>query len=319
MQSPAALLAAPFPPALAGTLTCIGVAIAPASADSAAWLAATAPFVTQGERATALRFHHAADGVRHLVGRAVTRRVLHATRGHHEVADFPLTPWGKPFCPGEVLHFSIAHSGLMVWTAFCHGHPVGIDVEQVRPLPDLAQVAAMLHPAEHEAITQRTPHDASAFYRCWTRKEAVLKALGQGLSIPLNAFQVDTGHHPSGWLTAPVHHLCAQPHTPAAAPATGLTAATPQASHPMRVEHAGTETDNRDEAVQAWHASPCRWTTRDIDLGSGYCCSVAACAPDLPVSVFLMDMDDQTAMPRSATHLPEPAAPLTGKAHTGQR
>lgn len=301
MQSPAALFAAPFPPAQAGTLTCIGVAIPPASMDGEAWFAATAQFVTQKERATARRFHHAADGVRHLVGRAVTRRVLQATCGHQDVADFLRTPWGKPVCPGEGLQFSIAHSGAMVWTAFCHGHPVGIDVEQMRPLPDLAQIAAMLHPAERQAITRCSPHDTSAFYRCWTRKEAVLKALGQGLSIPLDAFQVATGHQPTGWLATPVHHLCEQVQPSAAIPAAGPTAATPPQ---MRFAHTGEGASNGE---RAWHASPCKWTTRDIDSGSGYCCSVAACAPDLPVNVFLIDTNTPGAYPFPVTAAQEKA------------
>ncbi len=251
------------------TLVCVGVRL---DGDATEWIAAAAPFTTERERAHAGRFVHAVDAARHLVGRAIVRRTLMANRrtlmaDRRTLAtdlDFPRTRWGKPVCPPRhaedgqdpdgvpaVIDFSISHAGAMVWAAFCRAGYVGIDVEETRALPDLPGLAAQLHPCERDAIRALPATErAAAFYRCWTRKEAVLKALGRGLSLPLHGFQVHTGAIGADWLV----------------------------SLPREDAQAG------DGAAPAW-------TTRDIDAGPGYQCSVAARAAHLPVAVHPVEDD----------------------------
>jgi len=99
---------------------------------------------------------------------------------------------GKPFTRGEPpLEFNLAHSDNRVVFAFAHW-PVGVDVERIRPLPDLLTIAARFFaPGEYEAMQRLTGAPLEdTFFRCWTLKEAYLKAAGDGLSVPLSAFQV---------------------------------------------------------------------------------------------------------------------------------
>jgi 4'-phosphopantetheinyl transferase len=76
--------------------------------------------------------------------------------------------------------------------AVTRGLTVGIDVEQVVPVPEWRRVASRFFSAYENAALTRVAADARelAFYCCWTRKEAFLKALGSGLAHPLDSFDV---------------------------------------------------------------------------------------------------------------------------------
>jgi 4'-phosphopantetheinyl transferase len=104
--------------------------------------------------------------------------------------------YGKPFLllpAGKMsLHFNLSHSQDIALIACTSVGQVGIDVEYMRSDIDYEQLAQhFFSPAEH-AILQALPHSAKrqAFYTCWTRKEAYIKARGIGLSLPLNLFDV---------------------------------------------------------------------------------------------------------------------------------
>lgn len=104
-------------------------------------------------------------------------------------------PHGKPFLApshGGGWQFSVSHSGNRVVMAVAKGTPLGVDVEENRPdlaIDLLAEEA--LTPSEAESLTQYPVADRTeAFLAMWTRKEAVLKSTGQGLSIPLKSFCV---------------------------------------------------------------------------------------------------------------------------------
>jgi len=262
MADPRAFSAYPLPPVNDATLTCVGVRL---SGDATEWIKAAMPFTTARERTHAGRFVHALDAARHLMGRAIVRRMLGAAQGLAWTTDFPRTPWGKPTCPPDglgappawnAIDFSITHSGDMVWAAFCQKGAVGMDVEQTRPIPDIAELAAQLHPQECRLVRSLSdPERTETFYRCWTRKEAVLKALGRGLSLPLHGFQVRTERDAREWLVSLPN---AAGHDQAAGPA-------------------------------GWERECAAWTTRDIDVGPGYQCSVAASAPHLRVAAVLLE------------------------------
>ncbi|SEC96221.1 4'-phosphopantetheinyl transferase superfamily protein [Streptomyces sp. TLI_105] len=91
---------------------------------------------------------------------------------------------GKPELPGTGLQVSVSHSGSRVAVAVTRTGPVGIDVEEISASVAPAELLPhVLGPAE-----PRTPAHTTigGFHRMWTRKEAVLKATGQGLRIPLS-------------------------------------------------------------------------------------------------------------------------------------
>ena len=225
-------------------MLCVGLHLE----DMAAWASQCAAFTTGQERQEASRFAHMADAVRHLTGRALARRMLWALDGQNSVAPFARTPYGKPFCPQTTADFSISHSAEMVWVALCRTANVGIDVEQIHPLPDAADLTAQLHPHERHALLALPAGELeAAFFRCWTRKEAVLKACGPGLNTPLNSFCVHTGTQQNSWILS----------LPAA------TTRLPQSNAPETVP----------------------WTSHDIATTAAYQCSVAASSPHLEVLV----------------------------------
>jgi 4'-phosphopantetheinyl transferase len=88
--------------------------------------------------------------------------------------------------------FNATHGDDLVAVAVSREIEVGIDVERVRPIAERADIVRQFfHPAEARAIAALPPADAElAFFRCWTRKEAVSKALGLGLSLPTDRYHV---------------------------------------------------------------------------------------------------------------------------------
>lgn len=190
--------------ALECTVRCIGVNLA---GDGARWRAAALAYVSAAELAHAERFRQPIDATRHLVGRALLRSALMGELGSAAATlAFTENQWGKPQLPGGAIEFNIAHSGDAVWLALSRAAPVGIDVEQANPAIEVYSLAEMLHPAECAALLALPmPLARRAFLRCWSRKEAVLKALGEGLARPLASFEVATGTDPAGWLKAPPH------------------------------------------------------------------------------------------------------------------
>jgi 4'-phosphopantetheinyl transferase len=107
--------------------------------------------------------------------------------------EFQYSRQGKPAL-GEQhpLRFNISHSENLLVVAVTWGHEVGIDVEAVRSMPEADTIAAQyFSPTEYECY-QTLPDDIKlqAFFNCWTRKEAYIKACGEGLALPLSSFEV---------------------------------------------------------------------------------------------------------------------------------
>ena len=99
---------------------------------------------------------------------------------------------GKPHLPNSEVRFNISHTHELALLAFARGLEVGVDVEHIRPVPDTeAIVRQFFSPYEVEAFIKVSASlQMHAFFNCWTRKEAFIKALGKGLSIPLHTFDV---------------------------------------------------------------------------------------------------------------------------------
>ena len=152
--------------------------------------------LTPDERARASRFLLERERVRHIFARGGLRLLL----GHHlrrDPAAVPLrySPLGKPRLAaeaGSALRFNLAHSGSRIVYALALDRELGVDVERVRAIADTTDISRrFFSEAEHAALMSlRGPRRLLAFYRCWTRKEAFLKALGEGLTRPLSAFDV---------------------------------------------------------------------------------------------------------------------------------
>ncbi|MBI3457317.1 MAG: 4'-phosphopantetheinyl transferase superfamily protein [Candidatus Rokubacteria bacterium] len=164
-----------------------------------------AGLLSADERGRAQRFRGELDRERFIAGRGVLRAIL----GRYLDADpkdleFRYGPSGKPCLAGNLeaagLHFNVSHSAAVAVYAVARGREVGVDVERLRAIPDAERIAArFFSEQERAALRAILPGDrTSAFYRCWTRKEAYLKALGEGLTRPLPSFDVSLapGHAP---------------------------------------------------------------------------------------------------------------------------
>jgi 4'-phosphopantetheinyl transferase len=100
---------------------------------------------------------------------------------------------GKPKITSSAgIQFNLAHSHSMAVVAITSHCPIGVDLEHIRPMPDMRDVAKhFLCAAEAAELMSLLPSERErAFFRCWTRKEAYLKALGDGLSAPLDGCRV---------------------------------------------------------------------------------------------------------------------------------
>ncbi|WP_037317751.1 4'-phosphopantetheinyl transferase family protein [Amycolatopsis orientalis] len=141
------------------------------------------------------------DKRRFLTGRVLAKTVTAERLGLAvEEVSFDATcddcgkPHGRPRVPGAPLMLSISHSGDLIGVAATAGTPVGLDVETATRRADDSLIEYALSPAEQAAVSgllaeQRT----TAFFTYWTRKEAVMKATGKGLKIPLQSITF-SGH-----------------------------------------------------------------------------------------------------------------------------
>ena len=147
------------------------------------------------ERERIARFHHPEDRQRHAAARAALRELL----GEYAAIDpgavrFSYGPRGKPSLaePTDGIHFNLSHSEAVAVYAVALGAEVGVDIERVRPSDDLEDVARDYFSAREVAALLALPAALRprAFFDCWTRKEAYIKAVGDGLACPLDRFEV---------------------------------------------------------------------------------------------------------------------------------
>lgn len=143
------------------------------------------------------RFKFETDRNRFIAGRGLLRNILASyLEARPEQMRFTYSPRGKPFMEStfghESLHFNLAHSRNIILIAITRACPVGIDVEWVRPMSDAEDIAARFFSAGETAKLMALPNDLRnpAFFNLWTRKEAWLKATGDGLSEMLTEVEV---------------------------------------------------------------------------------------------------------------------------------
>ncbi|MGH1589064.1 4'-phosphopantetheinyl transferase family protein [Methylobacterium phyllosphaerae] len=108
---------------------------------------------------------------------------------------FATGPAGKPDLAGVArgsVTFNLSHSGARALIGLAHKTSIGVDIEAVRSLPDALRIARAHFAADEVSALADTPGSAAerVFFGLWTRKEAVVKALGSGLSLPLDRFSV---------------------------------------------------------------------------------------------------------------------------------
>jgi 4'-phosphopantetheinyl transferase len=106
---------------------------------------------------------------------------------------FRLTQYGKPLLDGPFdLRFNVSHTEGLALLAFVRRREIGVDVERIRPEPDARKLAERFFSIHERDAMQHLRGETlqEAFFRCWSRKEAYIKARGEGLSLPLSQFDV---------------------------------------------------------------------------------------------------------------------------------
>lgn len=159
--------------------------------------------LTADERARADRFHRPRDRAHFVVGRGVLRAILgQYLHRPPSTLRFRYNRYGKPVLAQELAHesddntlsltFNVSHSHGLVLCAIGQSRAIGIDLECVHTAVAYEQVAEHFFSPREIGMLHTLPAQMrrSAFFTCWTRKEAYLKARGLGLSLALSQFEV---------------------------------------------------------------------------------------------------------------------------------
>jgi 4'-phosphopantetheinyl transferase len=148
------------------------------------------------EKARAARFYFQRDREHYTVARGLLRTLLSRYLNVRPSGlTFSYGPQGKPFLAdgsGGDLRFNISHSHGLALLAFTRGRELGIDLERIRADAAGEQIAERFFSASEVAVLRQLPasQQTDAFFNCWARKEAFIKARGEGLSLPLDQFCV---------------------------------------------------------------------------------------------------------------------------------
>ncbi|MCR8644583.1 4'-phosphopantetheinyl transferase superfamily protein [Paenibacillus sp. N1-5-1-14] len=143
----------------------------------------------QEQQKRIMRFVRKEDRDRALVGALLTRSTIEELcRIPIQEIELAANAYGKPHLPAYPdFHFNISHSGEWVVGAF-DSAPIGVDVEQIQPI-DLAIADRFFTKQERDYIVNVAEQkQLERFYDFWTLKESYIKAVGKGLSIPLDSF-----------------------------------------------------------------------------------------------------------------------------------
>jgi 4'-phosphopantetheinyl transferase len=173
------------------------VALWQAALDDPAQMAALWGTLSDDERARAERFRFERDRRRFAVCRGYLRALLAPLTGQAPAElRFRYGARGKPALDaaggGGDLRFNVSHSDGVAIYAVTRGREVGVDLERVRPVRDVEQIAERFFSTPECDALRTVPEEVKldAFFTCWTRKEAYVKARGEGLGYPLDRFAV---------------------------------------------------------------------------------------------------------------------------------
>ena len=193
--SPAAGVAGVSPEGVQVWIVDLDAGVSPGEDGETAEPGAELAVLSADERARAARFVRARDRRRFARCRAALREILGRLLGEPAGAlrfraaargkpELDREPGGDPRAEGLVVRFNVSHSAELALIAVCRGRELGVDLERVRPIPEADRIVASFFTAAEQAEFAAIPQAVRdlAFHRGWTRKEAVLKGFGMGLS-----------------------------------------------------------------------------------------------------------------------------------------
>ena len=160
--------------------------------------------LSDDERARAAKFHFEGDRKNFVARRSLLRAILgHYLKVEPSQISMAREERGKPRLAGPDgaarLHFNFSHSRNLALCAVGRFGPLGVDVEQQRPMPEMADIAATFCSPQESALINAAPPEKrlEVFFDLWTRKEAYLKGTGEGIAGSLA--QLDCSVAPPGW------------------------------------------------------------------------------------------------------------------------
>jgi 4'-phosphopantetheinyl transferase len=154
-------------------------------------------FLSNAEQERVARFAFARDRNRFAVARAILRQLLGGYLGEPpQNLVLETLAHGKPILTPTArvpkLRFNLSHSHEFALFAFCLDHELGIDIEKIKPQVASEVIESHYFSPKERAELETLPQDLRplGFFLCWTRKEAYVKARGEGLKVPLESFSV---------------------------------------------------------------------------------------------------------------------------------
>jgi 4'-phosphopantetheinyl transferase len=153
--------------------------------------------LSSAEQSRAQKFKFAEDRARYVIRRGLLRLILSRYLAQLPSAiEFQQGPHGKPELRSEIagtpMFFNTSHSAQVAVFAITSSCPVGVDVERILEIPEIEAIARRFFPTRETQVLMTLPPDSrlKAFYACWTRKEAFLKATGKGIAESLATVEV---------------------------------------------------------------------------------------------------------------------------------
>jgi len=161
------------------------------------WVSQFQSLLSGDERIRAERFHFEKDRERFIIRRGILRTLLGGYSGvEANRLQFCYGKNGKPaladeFGKGKIYFNSSSSEGSAIY-AFTRDSEIGVDIECICDIPEMAQIAERFFSAGEKAVFRALPESRKkeAFFKWWTCKEALIKAIGEGLSYPLDEFDV---------------------------------------------------------------------------------------------------------------------------------
>jgi 4'-phosphopantetheinyl transferase len=156
-------------------------------------LAQLASVLDEDEAMRASRFRFDKHRAEFIIARGLLRHLLaRFTDASPAAIRFSYGPRGKPEMSSRPLRFNLSHSGGLVLYAFALDRELGVDIEHCRDMTDLESIARRFFATKEvdELLSLPLEERPAAFFRCWTRKESFVKAVGDGLYLPLDSFRV---------------------------------------------------------------------------------------------------------------------------------
>lgn len=126
--------------------------------------------------------------------RSLLGRYLCCAPGDIEIITLP---WGKPCLLRERLFFNMSHTDERVVIAISTKGPVGMDVEELRPVPEASIIARRWFSFKEVRWIESHNEPNRAFLRCWVRREALLKGVGTGITTAISSLELPAPPHPS--------------------------------------------------------------------------------------------------------------------------